>query len=210
MGLVCGGVLGPVTEQAKSMLDIAYKNSQRLTHLINDLLDMEKMVAGKMNFDLQTQELMPLLAQSIESTRDYAQQYQVTLALQQPVDGVQVRVDGSRLQQVLSNFLSNAAKFSPHGGQVDIRVQMHDGVVRVTVIDHGPGIPAEFKERIFQKFSQADSSDTRTKGGTGLGLAISKELIERMDGQVGFESEEGQGARFYLELPVFKKSATTG
>lgn len=208
LGLVCGGVLGPVTEQATSMLDIAYKNSQRLTHLINDLLDMEKMVAGKMNFDLQTQALMPLLAQSIESTRNYAQQYQVTLALQAPVDGVQVRVDGSRLQQVLSNFLSNAAKFSPRGGQVDIRVHMRDGVVRVTVIDHGPGIPAEFKGRIFQKFSQADSSDTRTKGGTGLGLAISKELIERMDGQVGFESEKGQGARFYFELPVFEKPAT--
>jgi PAS domain S-box-containing protein len=207
LGLVCGGVLGPVTEQAKGMLDIAYKNSQRLTHLINDLLDMEKMVAGKMTFDLQTQELIPLLVQSIESTRDYAQKYQVTLELQEPLESVQVRVDGSRLQQVLSNFLSNAAKFSPHGGQVDIRVQRRDGLVRVTVIDQGPGIPAEFKERIFQKFSQADSSDTRTKGGTGLGLAISKELVEHMGGQVGFESEEGQGACFHFELPVITEPA---
>ena len=208
LGLVCGGVLGPVTEQAKSMLDIAYKNSQRLTHLINDLLDMEKMVAGKMNFDLQTQELIPLLVQSIESTRDYAQKYQVTLELLEPLESVQVRVDGSRLQQVVSNFLSNAAKFSPRGSQVGIQVHMRDGLVRVTVIDHGPGIPAEFKDRIFQKFSQADSSDTRTKGGTGLGLAISKELIERMGGMIGFESEEGQGARFHFELPVVKVSAT--
>ena len=202
LGLVCGGVLGPVTEQAKGMLDIAYKNSQRLTHLINDLLDMEKMVAGKMLFDLQAQELTPLLTQSIESMRDYAQHYQVTLALQEPWDGVRVRVDASRLQQVLSNFLSNAAKFSPHGGQVDVRIETLQGAVRVSVTDHGPGIATDFQSRIFQKFSQADSSDSRNKGGTGLGLAISKELMERMGGRVGFESEEGHGACFYFELPV--------
>jgi PAS domain S-box-containing protein len=203
LGLVCGGALGPVTDQAKSMLDIAYKNSQRLTHLINDLLDMEKIAAGKMRFELEVLEIMPLVEQAIESTREYAQPYQVSLMLQERADGVRVRVDASRLQQVLSNFLSNAVKFSPQGAQVEVQVRQGQGGVRVEVVDHGAGIPAEFRSRIFQKFSQADSSDTRQKGGSGLGLAISKELMERMHGKVGFESQQGQGASFFFELPVW-------
>jgi PAS domain S-box-containing protein len=202
LGLVCGGALGPVSEQAKTMLDIAYKNSQRLTHLINDLLDMEKLAAGKMRFDLETLELMPQVEQAIESLRSYSQQYHVTFALGERAPGIQVRVDASRLQQVLCNLLSNAAKFSPRDGQVDVTVTLHKERVRVAVQDHGAGIPEEFRNRIFQKFSQADSSDTRQKSGTGLGLAISKELIERMNGQIGFESVTGQGACFHFDLPV--------
>ncbi|MEQ1659421.1 MAG: ATP-binding protein, partial [Hylemonella sp.] len=111
-------------------------------------------------------------------------------------------VDPARLQQVLSNYLSNAAKFSPQGSQVDVAVRQQGDTVRVEVRDRGPGIPEEFKQRIFQKFSQADSSDTRQKGGTGLGLAISKELMEQMGGRVGFESQPGRGACFHCELPV--------
>lgn len=202
LGLLRGGVLGPVTEQAQTMLEMAYKNSQRLTDLINDLLDMEKLAAGKMHFDLQTQEIMPMVTQAIESLRAYADQHQVRLVLKERADGVRVRVDARRLLQVLSNFLSNAVKFSPQGGQVEVTVRVGADLVRVAVLDHGPGIPQAFKARLFQKFSQADASDTRQKGGTGLGLAISKELIERMDGQVGFESQEGQGACFHFELPL--------
>lgn len=202
LGLVCGGALGPVSEQAKTILDIAYRNSQRLTLLINDLLDMEKLSAGKMRFDEETVALVPIIEQSIESTRVYAQQYQVNLLLVSRLEGVKVTVDGSRLQQVLSNFLSNAAKFSPKGGQVEIKVDQFESLVRVSVQDHGPGIPADFTDRIFHKFSQADSSDTRHIGGTGLGLAISKELIESMNGTIGFSSVPGTGACFYFNLPI--------
>lgn len=205
LGLLCGGALGPVTPQVQAMLDIAYKNSRRLSHLINDLLDMEKLVAGKMHFDLHTHDIMALVDQSIESIKSYAQPFGVAVLLCERVQGVRVHVDASRLQQVLGNLLSNAVKFSPQAGQVEVIVcpDWSRGQVRVEVTDHGAGIPAEFSERVFQKFSQADGSDTRQKGGSGLGLAISKEIIERMDGSIGFTSVPGQGATFYFELPVW-------
>jgi PAS domain S-box-containing protein len=204
LGLIAGGALGELPEQAKLMLDIAFKNSKRLALLINDLLDMEKLAAGKMQLDLKLQLLMPLVDQTLEAVRAYGDQYQVHFELIERADDVQVWVDSGRLQQVLTNFLSNAAKFSPPGAQVEVAVRQRKEVVQVEVIDHGSGIPSEFRSRIFQKFSQADSSDTRQKGGTGLGLAISKELIERMNGLIGFDSEEGQGARFYFQLPVWR------
>ncbi|WP_124948648.1 CHASE domain-containing protein [Sulfuriferula thiophila] len=201
LGLLAGGALGEMPDQAKQMIAMAHKNSLRLSSLINDLLDMDKLVAGKMTLDLQDQPLMPLLEQALESIRAYGEQYNVEFQLIVRED-VTVRVDSGRIIQVLNNFLSNAAKFSPQGGRVEIAVRRIDNIVRVEVIDHGAGVPAEFRERVFQKFSQADSSDTRQKGGTGLGLAISKELIERMGGVIGFESVAGQGTCFYFELPL--------
>jgi signal transduction histidine kinase len=111
------------------------------------------------------------------------------------------------LQQVLANFLSNAVKFSPAGGTVELSAGARAGWARISVSDQGSGIPDEFRARIFQKFSQADSSDTRQKGGTGLGLAICKELVERMGGRIGFESEPGRGTCFWFELPVARPPA---
>jgi PAS domain S-box-containing protein len=205
LGLIAGGALGALPEKAKLMLDIAYKNSKRLALLINDLLDMEKLTAGKMQLDIQPQPLMPLVEQTLEAVSAFGEQYQVSFKLIERADDVHVRVDSGRLQQVLSNFLSNAAKFSPLGAEVEIAVRLRKNVVQVEVIDHGPGIPDNFRSHIFQKFSQADSSDTRQKGGTGLGLTISKELIERMNGLIGFDSEEGKGARFYFCMPVWQE-----
>jgi signal transduction histidine kinase len=104
--------------------------------------------------------------------------------------------------QVLANLMSNAIKYSRADGIVEISVDRHDHAFRITVTDHGEGIPQNFRARIFQKFSQADSSDTRQRGGTGLGLAITRELVLGMGGNIGFESEEGHGARFYVDLPL--------
>ncbi len=203
LGLMAGGALGSLPEQIGGLVDIAYKNSQQLGYLINDLLDMEKMAAGKLDFDMQVQAVMPLVEQALEVNRGYGDQYNVRYVLKQRVDDARVRVDGKRFVQILSNFMSNAAKFSPAEGEVEIAVKPKEGLVRVEVLDHGGGIPEEFKDRIFQKFSQADSSDTRKKGGTGLGLAISRELAERMECSVGFESETGKGAIFFIDLPLY-------
>ena len=208
LGLIAGGALGTLPAQAQQMIAIAYRNSQRLTHLINDLLDMEKLAAGKMQFDMRPQALMPLIEQALEENRTYGGERGVTLVLTDAAPDVEVQVDAQRLLQVLANLLSNAIKFSPEGGVVKVSVTATAETVTVSIADQGPGIPAAFRERIFQKFSQADASDTRQKGGTGLGLAISRELVERMGGSIGFESEEGKGARFFFDLPVWRPVAT--
>jgi len=200
LGLIANGMLGEVPEKIKKILDIAFKNSQRLTLLINDLLDMEKLLAGKMSFDIRPQLVVPLVEQVIMENKAYAEKYHVRYRLENHVHQACIAVDAFRFQQVLNNFLSNAAKFSPENHEVVVRVDERFDVIRIAVIDHGAGIPAAFKTHIFQKFSQADSSNTRDKGGTGLGLAISKELVERMGGNIGFESELGQGSCFYVDF----------
>ncbi|MFU8837703.1 MAG: ATP-binding protein [Thiohalomonadaceae bacterium] len=202
LGLIAGGALGELSPQAHSMIAIAYKNSQRLGYLINDLLDMEKLMAGKIRFDLCVQPLQPLLEQAIQDNRAYADQFNVRLRLSHGAGKAQVRVDAQRLHQVLTNLISNAAKFSPEDAEVVISASSDKNSVCVAVRDRGPGIPAEFHERIFQKFSQADASDTRQKGGSGLGLAISRELMERMGGRIGFDSTPGKGSIFYIELAL--------
>ncbi len=202
LGLVANGVLGALPAGARPMVEIAYKNCQRLVMLINDILDSEKIAAGQMKFDFQVQELMPLVEQAIEANRAYAAQFGVTYELCGGVPGAKVDVDAGRLLQVLTNLLSNAAKFSPAGGRVTVSVDSRGGAkLGIAVTDRGPGIPAEFRSRIFQKFSQADSSDTRQKGGTGLGLSISKAIVERHHGTIGFETELGKGSTFWVEIP---------
>ncbi len=201
LGLIQGGALGTPPESMRGMLTTAHNNSQRLIMLINDLLDMEKLVAGKMTFQMQDQPLMPLIDQAVESNQAYADQFRARYLVTERLDSMGVNIDAMRFQQVMSNLLSNAAKFSPPDTEVEIRVEAIADRVRVSVIDHGPGIPVEFHDRIFQKFSQADGSSTRKQGGTGLGLAITRELVERMRGSINFFSEKGHGACFFVELP---------
>lgn len=201
LGLIVGGALGSAPPTMQQMLEIAYHNSLRLGHLINDLLDMEKIAAGKMSFELREHSLGDLLEESRASNQALCEQHGVRCTLEHPTD-VLVWVDGLRLQQVLGNFLSNAVKFTPEGGEIRLHSSLRGTKVRISVTDQGPGIPEAFRSRVFEKFAQADASDSRQKSGTGLGLAITKELIERMGGTVGFDCVPGQGTTFWCELPI--------
>ncbi|GAB3542383.1 hypothetical protein GCM10027343_14250 [Noviherbaspirillum agri] len=202
LGLLIGGVAGAMPERAKTLIDIAHNNCERLVRLINDILDIEKIESGHMRFDMSRQHLLPLVEQAMAATRDYAAQFDVTFALQADAADAVVNADGDRIVQVIVNLLSNAAKFSPQGACVQLQLAHHAGGVRLSVIDRGPGIAEEFRPRIFQKFAQADSSNTRQKGGTGLGLSISRAIIERHRGSIGFRSMPGEGTAFHFDLPL--------
>ena len=207
LGLINGEALGPVPNAMREMLSIAQSNSQRLRQLIDDLLDMDKLLAGKMSFIPQQLDIDSFLAECVTSHQGVARQHDVQLSYTGgPV--AQITADPMRLQQVLSNLLSNALKFSPAGSQVLLSAQALGGQIRILVVDQGPGVPAEFVDRLFEKFSQADASDRRQKGGTGLGLAISKELIERMGGCIGFYPRPGGGSVFWVELPALFQDET--
>ena len=203
LSLLKSGNIATVSEDAMGMLDIASRNSERLLLLINDLLDMEKLELGKMNFSLLPLSLSDLLNQAINENEFYGKKFGVTYNLTGEILDVNVSVDHERFLQVMSNLLSNAAKFTSSETSVDIFTDKGtDNMVRVSVQDYGQGIPENFKNNMFKKFSQADSSATRKQGGTGLGLSISKSIIEQMGGAMSFHSVSGEGSTFYFELPI--------
>lgn len=204
LSLVYSGVLGELPGQVHQMLQLAHNNCQRLTSLINDLLDIEKLSAGMMQFEIQPESVLKLVQQSIDDNLHYGIDREVCLQLAAATEAADWRIDVDKLRfaQIMANLLSNAIKFSPVGAVVQIILSRQLQSVKIAVQDQGPGISPEFKPLIFQRFSQADSSDARQKGGTGLGLALSKQLTESMAGIIGFDSEPGLGACFYVGFPL--------
>lgn len=195
---------GELSPKAAAMIGIAHRNSDRLVRLVNDILDLQKIEAGKMQFGFDTVGVRPLLEQAVAANRTYANEHGADIKLRGSAGGMRVLADSERLMQVLSNLLSNAAKFSPAGGTITIAARRMGDSVRISVADQGPGIPEDFRDHIFQKFVQADSSDTRKLGGTGLGLSIAKAIVESHGGTIGFDSAEGRGTTFFFDLPVWR------
>lgn len=202
LGMVNSYMSDSLSEEAKTMVDIAYQNGKRLSVLINDILDFEKLNANRMEFHYQPLELTPFLTQALELNHFFAEGYQVSFVLEQTASEVKIIADEQRLMQVMTNLLSNAVKHSPAGEQILISVEKNTGKVRVSVSDHGKGVPASFRPHVFEKFAQAEGSSSAKNSGTGLGLAISKAIIEQMGGTIGFDSVIGQGATFYFDLPL--------
>jgi PAS domain S-box-containing protein len=208
LGLLAGGAVGAIPDGAKRLIAIAHQNTQRLVRLINDILDLEKIESGKLAFTRAPVELRELAAEAIEANQGFSQEHAIHVALEAGAAEVTVLGDRDRLMQVVTNLLSNAIKFSSADGNVRVVVGENNGRARLSVIDQGVGIPAEFRSRIFTKFAQADASDTRQKGGTGLGLAISKEIAELHAGTLAFETEPGRGTAFHVDLPASAPSVT--
>lgn len=186
----------------QKLVNIAFSNGTRLHHLINDLLDVEKLAAGKMSFDIKQQPMLPIIEKALADHAAYADKLGISLELRMDdvASNVSIRVDEHRLQQILANLLSNAMKYSAPKSAVTIEVGMNGQWLEVAICDHGEGIPDAFRDRIFQRFAQADASSAREKGGTGLGLALCKELVDGMNGEIGFTSTHGIGSRFYVRF----------
>lgn len=203
LSLMSLGILGELPEKAIKQVDVAEKSSSRLISLINDLLDIEKLEAGKMEMDSRNIELAPVIQSGVEAVQEFANQRKVSIDVK-PTD-VSVFADGDRLVQVLVNLLSNAIKYSPETGVVTIETVVAQ-MIEVRIIDQGRGVPAKFKEAIFQRFQQVDISDSKEKKGTGLGLPICKAIVEAHGGKIGVESEPGQGSTFWFRVPPSKRS----
>lgn len=207
LGLIISGKLGELPEKVGSLLDIANNNCNRLTNLINDILDLEKIKAGKYSFMYEELEINSLLEQAVILNQSYADQFGMQIKSIRMVDEAYIKADKSRILQVISNLISNAVKFSNIGGEVKVVSELNGNKIKVSVKDEGIGIQDDSKHKIFQSFSQVDSSDTRARGGTGLGLSISKLLVENMGGDIGFESQINKGSTFFFTMLSIEKGS---
>ena len=196
-----------MSEQASSMLDIAGRNANRLIILINDILDMSKFESGEFELVPEQIQLNELIDNSITLNQEYAIRHNTKYICTFCNENIVLNIDKNRLYQVMSNLLSNAAKYSPERVPVEIFTNIIDGNIRINVKDYGPGIPEEFREVIFDEFTQSSSGITRKVGGTGLGLNISRKIIQAMGGTIGFKSIINQETTFYFELPIYSESS---
>jgi signal transduction histidine kinase/CheY-like chemotaxis protein len=199
----------PQNDQQHKLLTIAQANTERLLHLISDILDFSKLESASLRLNLERQRIEPVLSQAAESMATLLEEKTLTLDLQVDSPLPDVVIDSDRIGQVLTNLISNAIKFSPNQGRIEVRVQPTEANVQVSVRDHGMGIAAQDLGKLFRKFSQIDSSLTRRAGGAGLGLVICKGIVEQHGGRIWVESTPGQGSAFHFELPPAEGIAVT-
>ncbi|HEY0151034.1 MAG TPA: ATP-binding protein, partial [Longimicrobium sp.] len=199
LGLLHGGVLASYPERAARMVALALANSERLGRLIDNMLDLEKMASGKLEIERRPFSIRQIADDAIDTIRPLLEQ--ADLLLVADLADVAVNVDPDRIAQVLTNLVSNAAKYSPRGGAVWVRAEVVGADLRVQVRDQGRGIPAAKLESIFERFQQVDSSDSREKGGTGLGLPICRNIVGLHGGRIWAESLPGKGSTFTVLLP---------
>ncbi len=199
LGLLDSGVLDASPEQAARMVHVALTSSERLSRLVDDILDIERMDAGNTRLELREHRVEALVAAAVEQVSVLADEAGV--AIRSVASAEVVRADGERIVQALTNLLSNAVKFSPPGGTVRVAAVPAGDLVELRVDDDGRGIPADKLEAVFQRFEQVDASDARERGGTGLGLAIARSIVEQHGGRIWAVSDgEGSGSSFRLTL----------
>jgi signal transduction histidine kinase len=202
LALLNTNVVGELPPRARSMVSIGLQNSERLLRLINDILDMETIESGKLEFNFEPIWAGALIEAAVLENGAYLAQLNRRLCIDNQAPDAVIWADQGRLMQVLGNLLSNAVKYSPEDGVITLGIAVQGEALRIWVMDQGPGIPEAFRAQIFQKFSQADSSDTRQKGGTGLGLSIAKAIVDRHGGTIDFETSDGNGTTFNVDLPL--------
>jgi PAS domain S-box-containing protein len=206
LGLIEGGVAEG--HEVMDLVGVARDSSDRLIRLINAILDLKKIESGNMELNLETVDCERIVSSTLSGLAGVASESSVSL-MQEHMVAAQVLADPDKVTQVLTNLVANAIKFSPPDSEVLVTTRsMGPRRVRFSVIDNGPGIPAKSTSRLFGRFQQLDSSDTRKKGGTGLGLAISKAIVEMHNGTIGVSSVAGKGSTFWFELPTVSSNLT--
>ena len=207
LGLIHGGAVDGDQTKSRELIKIAMQNSERLSQLISDLLDMQKFAANKFDLKLDHISVNELIQNAISGSQGYAQGYSITLNyLAKAGDDYNLMADAHRLRQVMDNLISNAIKYSPQAGHVDIFTEHRAGKIRICVRDYGEGIPEQYQTIIFEKFTQVDSTDQRARSGTGPGLSICKDIISAHHGQIGFENMPDGGALFWFELELVEQT----
>lgn len=201
MGLLLSRSAGELPDKARSLLEIAHRNADRLILIINDILDLDKIANGEMDLDLQEVDLAALVREADQATAMLQQRFGVKVELHGIENPVPFHTDPNRFIQVMTNLLSNAYKFSAPNSTISIDIEDAGAQMRVSVTDEGQGIPAGEHHKIFNRFSDMANSDRALKGGTGLGLNICKAIVEMMGGTIGFDTQEGVGTTFYFHLP---------
>lgn len=202
LGLIADGDAGSLNPQAERLVDIALKNSVRLLQLIDDILDLKKMEAGKLELAMDLQDADEILDEVLNTLNLIANEAGVKLIKEKnTTERIKFQADKIRIVQVLSNLVSNAIKFSSPESRVLIRADVDQDSVRFSVVDSGIGISSSDQRKLFTKFQQIDSSDTRAKTGTGLGLVICKMLVEMHGGSLGVVSAPAKGSTFWFSLP---------
>lgn len=202
LGLLRGGILGKLPEEAAQLIEVCHSNCGRLLRLVNDILDLEKLNRGALSVAYNAVNIESLLKEAVDANTGLAQQKHQSIERSVCSASLHVRGDSDRLMQVLANLISNALKFSPDGGKIRLRATKTDSHVRIAVTDMGGGVPEDFRKRIFQRFSQADGSDVRLKGGAGLGLNISRSIVELHGGVINYRTHKNMGTTFYFDLPL--------
>ncbi len=197
--LLYAGRLGELSQSGNQMAAMALRNSDRLVHLVNDILDLERMESGRDEIVKEKCDSAELIQQAIDTVISLAGEMQISLETEE--NSIEFFADRDRIVQTLTNLLSNAIKFSPSNSKVVIKSQLQNKNILFTVKDQGRGIPTDKLETIFERFQQVDASDSRKKGGTGLGLAICRHIVEQHGGNIGVDSVYGQGSTFFFSIP---------
>ncbi|MDH5183095.1 MAG: PAS domain-containing sensor histidine kinase [Gammaproteobacteria bacterium] len=205
LSLLESNTIVPLPDKAHHLVSLAHRNALRLTHLVNDILDIDRLGFGGLPLELKPVDLVRIVNDAIEENQGYAENLHVKIKLSDPPESIYIYGDTERLNQVLTNFLSNAAKYSPQDDIVTVSILPTKDRVRIEVRDNGPGIEKAFHDKVFQKFSQGDTSDSRFQYGSGLGLSIAKLIIDKHHGKIGFDTEVGEGTSFWFELPLDEK-----
>ena len=201
MGLLLSRAAGELPAKARALLEISHRNADRLVLIINDILDLEKISNGRLEFDLQETDVSELLRETGAANSSLEQRFGVRIQIEDSQAPLWLTTDPNRIIQVLTNLLSNAAKFSKPGDRILVRAEDSPEELRISVTDKGQGIPASDQHKVFQRFADLSNSNRSAKGGTGLGLSICKAIIENLGGKIDFDSREGFGTTFYFTLP---------